>query len=64
MTEEEVYSHPQFMNFSGLKDSRGLEHPPMPGWLAVPMLGKDGRFLGVIQLSDKFEGDFTQDDQD
>ena len=64
MTEEEVYSHPQFMNFSGLKDSRGLEHPPMPGWLAVPMLGKDGRLLGVIQLSDKFEGDFTEDDQD
>ena len=64
LTEDEVYSHPQFKNFSGLKDARGLEHPPMPGWLAVPILGWDGVFLGVIQLSDRFEGDFTEDDQE
>ena len=64
MTEEELHSHPQFKNFSGLMDDRGLEHPPMPGWLAAPMLSKDSRFLGVLQLTDKFEGDFTKDDED
>ena len=41
-TEHEINSHPQFKNFSGLKDARGLEHPPMPGWLAVPMVGRGG----------------------
>ena len=64
MTEGELYSHPQFKHFSGLRNARGLEHPPMPGWLAAPMLGADGVFLGVIQLSDKIEGDFTQEDEE
>lgn len=48
LTEEELYRHPRFNHFSGLKDARGLEHPPMPGWLAVPLLSKDGEMLGVI----------------
>ena len=64
MTEQELYSHSRFKHFSGLKDARGLEHPPMPGWLAVPMVGTDGVFLGVLQLSDKFEGEFTADDEE
>ena len=62
MTEGELYSHPQFRNFSGLKTAQGLEHPPMPGWLAAPVLRKGGGLLGVIQLSDKFEEEFTEDD--
>ncbi len=40
-----------------------LEHPPMPGWLAVPVKRPSGAPLGVLQLSDKFEGDFSEDDQ-
>lgn len=64
MTEEALYSHPQFKNFSGLKTAEGLEHPPMPGWLAVPVLRKGGGLIGVIQLSDKFEGEFTDYDQE
>ena len=64
MTEQEVYSHQIFQNFSGLEDARGLEHPPMPGWLAAPVLGQDGGILGVIQLSDRFEGDFTEEEED
>ena len=64
MTEAELYSHPQFKRFSDLKNAQGLEHPPMPGWLAVPVLRRDGRFIGVVQLSDKLDGEFTQADED
>lgn len=35
---------------------------PMRGWLAAPFTGHDGRRLGVVQLSDKLEGEFTEDD--
>ena len=64
MTEQELYSHPRFEHFSGLKDARELEHPPMPGWLAVPMASTERTFLGVLQLSDKFAGEFTADDEE
>ena len=64
MTEQELLAHSRFKNFSHLKDARGLEHPPMPGWLAVPVLSKDDEFLGVVQLSDKHGGDFTEEDQE
>ena len=29
----------------------------------VPILHRNGGFLGVLQLSDKFEGDFTEEDE-
>ncbi|GLZ89121.1 hypothetical protein Pres01_51720 [Metapseudomonas resinovorans] len=35
---------------------------PLQGWLAVPLIDHGGRHLGLIQLSDKFDGDFNQDD--
>ena len=63
MTEEELVSHPRWRNFGNMKDARGLEHPPMPGWLVVPILHRNRGFLGVLQLSDKFEGDFTEEDE-
>ena len=62
MTHDELTSHPAWKNFSQLKDRRGLEHPPMRGWLAVPILSRRGEFVGVLQASDKFEGDFNQGD--
>jgi len=33
------------------------------GWLAAPLLTRDGRNLGLIQLSDKLEGEFSPDDE-
>ena len=63
MTEKELLSHPRWRNFGGKKDARGLEHPPMPGWLVVPILRRSGEFVGVLQLSDKFEGDFNEEDE-
>jgi signal transduction histidine kinase len=65
MTQDEVESHPLWKNFSGLKDDSGLEHPPMRGWLAVPILNQQDESIGVLQLSDKYnDQEFDQDDQD
>lgn len=68
MTQDEITAHPDWKHFSNLKDARGLEHPPMTGWLAVPVFRTKGentgvpRLTGVLQLTDKYEGDFTEDD--
>ena len=64
MTDEALKHHAHWKNFSGLKDARGLEHPPMIGWLAVPVKRLNGDFIGVLQLSDKIEGDFTEEDEE
>ena len=38
--------------------------PALRGWLAVPLIGRDGRILGAVQLSDRIdEGDFSEDDE-
>lgn len=33
------------------------------GWLAAPLLARDGRNLGLLQLSQKINGEFTEDDE-
>ena len=33
------------------------------GWLAAPLLTRDGRNLGLVQLSGKIEGEFSSDDE-
>ncbi|WP_395843055.1 PAS domain-containing protein [Archangium violaceum] len=60
MTQEELERHPQWLGFSEYKDTP----PPLRGWLAVPLIGRDGRNLGLIQLSDRYEGEFTAEDED
>lgn len=59
MTQSEVEAHPAFRGFGAEAGS----HPPLRGWLAAPLLGSGGRALGVMQLSDRYEGDFTEDDE-
>ncbi len=39
------------------------EIPPVVGLLAAPLIGRDGRNMGVIYLSDKTEGEFSADDE-
>jgi|TARA_B100000809_G_C14938345_1_gene459468 light-regulated signal transduction histidine kinase (bacteriophytochrome) len=34
----------------------------MRGWLVVLVLGPSRQFVGVLQLTEKYEGDFTEDD--
>ena len=37
--------------------------PAMRGCLVVPLLGRNGKNIGLLQLSDKYEGEFTQQDE-
>ena len=59
MTQAELEAHPRWRGFGSYAD----KHPPMRGWLAVPLTGRDGKNIGVMQLSDKYEGEFTQQDE-
>jgi PAS domain S-box-containing protein len=60
LTQAELEAHPAFTRFRGT----AREHPPLRGWLAVPLLGRDGRNLGILQFSDKRDGgDFTAEDE-
>jgi serine phosphatase RsbU (regulator of sigma subunit) len=38
-------------------------HPMLEGWLAVPLISRTGRRLGLLQVADKFAGDFTESDE-
>jgi GAF domain-containing protein len=59
LTDEELRSHPEWRNLGDEVD----DHPPMRGWLAVPLIGSDGENYGFIQASDRLEGDFTEQDE-
>jgi PAS domain S-box-containing protein len=60
LTQAELAAHPAFLGFGKEVD----KHPPLRGWLAVPFLGRDGRNLGLLQVSDKLDGgDFTEEDE-
>lgn len=59
MTQAELEAHPHWRGFS----QEAENHPPMRGWLAAPLVGRDGRNIGLIQLSDKYEGEFTAADE-
>jgi GAF domain-containing protein len=59
LTDQELRAHPEWRAF-GTEAGR---HPPMRGWLAVPLIGSDGLNYGFIQASDRLEGDFTAQDE-
>lgn len=59
LNQAELEAHPRWKGFGAYAS----KHPPMNGWLAVPLIGRDGRSMGVIQLSDKYEGDFELQDE-
>ncbi|MES2241752.1 MAG: PAS domain-containing protein [Pseudomonadota bacterium] len=59
LTQAELQAHPRWRGFGAYAD----RHPPMRGWLAVPLTGRDGSNVGLLQLSDKHEGDFTRQDE-
>ncbi len=35
----------------------------MRGWLAAPLIDRQGTNWGLVQLSDKYEGEFTEEDE-
>ncbi|BAZ39206.1 multi-sensor hybrid histidine kinase [Calothrix sp. NIES-4101] len=60
MTQAEIEAHPQWQGFGSARE----KHPPMRGWLAAPLVGRDSQNLGLIQLSDKDDGsDFSEEDE-
>ncbi len=60
LTQAELEAHPAWRGFS----HEAGKHPPLRGWLAAPFVGRDGRNLGLIQVSDKVDGsNFTADDE-
>jgi PAS domain S-box-containing protein len=57
MTQAELETHPRW---TAADRQRQL---PMRGWLAVPLTGRNGENIGLLQLSDKYEGEFTLEDE-
>src|SRR6266849_5185608 len=60
LTQAELEAHPAWQRFG----KEVANHPPLRGWLAAPFVGRGGRNLGLIQVSDKVDGsDFTAADE-
>jgi len=58
LTQEELEAHPRFRGFG----PQAQAHPPLRGWMAVPMFGRDGKVIGLVQASDKVDGRYDDDD--
>ena len=56
LTQAELERHPDWKGFG----REAGKHPPMRGWLAVPIVGRDGKNYGLLQLSDKYDNDISQ----
>ncbi len=59
LTQEELTAHPAWKGFG----NEAGKHPPMRGWLAVPLIDRTGRNIGLIQASDKMDSEFTAEDE-
>lgn len=59
LTQDEFERHPAWRAFERHYGDR----PPMRGWLAVPLIDHEGKNLGLMQATDKLEGDFSQEDE-
>jgi len=59
LTHAELTAHPAWKGFGAARST----HPPMRGWLAVPLVDRMGGNIGLIQVSDKIDGDFTDEDE-
>ena len=59
MTQSELELHPDWRSAAGF----ALQRPTMRGWLAIALVGRNGKKIGMLQLSDKFKGDFTLQDE-
>jgi hypothetical protein len=61
LTQHQLAGHPRWVpTGDGPHDDQ--RRPPPRGWLAAPMFGRDGKAFGLLQLSDKYEGDFDAED--
>jgi GAF domain-containing protein len=59
LTGRQLADHPEWR---GLSDAPG--HPPIPDYLAAPLIGRSGVNLGLIQLSHRVDdAEFTAEDE-
>jgi len=58
VSEAQLAAHP---TWGSLAKPNG--HPPLRGWLGVPLLARDGRVVGAIHVSGKRGGDFSAEDE-
>ncbi|MHB1988191.1 MAG: SpoIIE family protein phosphatase [Acidimicrobiales bacterium] len=59
MTKKEIESSP----LTGQLAAAAPGHPMLEGWMAVPLFDRAHRALGLIQVADKVDGDFTEQDE-
>jgi GAF domain-containing protein len=59
LTRAELENHPANQWFA----EHASDCPPPRGLLAAPLVDREGRNLGLLQLSDKYEGEFTAEDE-
>ena len=59
LTQAELEAHPAWTGFG----REAGHHPPMRGWLVAPLNDRHGKNWGLLQLSDKFDGDFSEADE-
>ncbi len=59
LTQRQLEAHPRWRGFG----VAAAQHPPMDGWLAVPLVGRNGQNLGLIQLAGAYSGAFTAEDE-
>ncbi|MBC7610281.1 MAG: PAS domain S-box protein [Polaromonas sp.] len=59
LTQAELEAHPRWRGFGSYAD----KHPALRGWMAIPLTGRNGKNIGLLQLSDKYEGEFSQQDE-
>ena len=59
LTQIELQAHPRWC----MPVEWGHTRPPSRGWLAIPLKNRSGENVGLLEFSDKYEGEFTQQDQ-
>ncbi|HJT78136.1 MAG TPA: PAS domain S-box protein [Gemmataceae bacterium] len=59
MTRAELQAHPAWQESSGRRD----QYPPLRGWMAAPLVSRGGKNLGLIRVSDKDDGDFSESEE-
>ncbi|RZA13595.1 MAG: PAS domain S-box protein, partial [Lysobacteraceae bacterium] len=58
LTQDALAAHPRWEG-----PSADGQQAPMRGWLGVPLTNRRGENIGVLQLTDKYEGEFSLQDE-
>ncbi len=59
LSQAQLEAHPEWPSARGKRD----DYPPLRGWMAAPLVSRGGKNLGLIRISDKDDGDFSERDE-